>query len=307
MLFARSSFAGARLDAAAILIAMRLPFVVCALGAVACTTSGGARDAEVDAQAASLGLVQVDRPVAIGAPELSGDRASIHAAFARYHGVDAETLLDLLGGRATAMHLADYGDHCERGGQGWVAAPDAEVELIDVGAMDVSVEDAAASVRPRTFPELGVVAGVFYAEDASLGRRRADLDEYVVHAEGSEELGGFELRTVAPRGFQDVRLDGALPQFVAVTRERGLDVTWDAGDSGDRIEIELLAGGQTVSCVGRDDGALHVARELLETLSADDHGRLVVRRVRIQPADVAGLDTAIVGLSSTASVDVTLR
>lgn len=272
-----------------------------ALAVGACTAAGGADDAGAAAMAArsgSFGVIRIERESEFD-PEVSAPGAVLSAAFARYRGVDGRAVLALLGGRAADVETCRLAD----GEDVAFAAPGAAVDLIDVGDVEVRVAGTRTRMLARTFPDLaGVVGGVFYAEDATLGAARADVDEYTVAAEGGA-LPGFAVVAVAPPGFEEVLVDGVpAGEVEAIERAAGIDLAWDAGDPRDRVEIELAAAGQVLECVARDDGAFRIGAEALAWLGGDDAGRLVVQRVRTQPFDTAGLDAAWVSVASSRTV-----
>jgi hypothetical protein len=297
-------------------VRLSIVLIASALFGAACTSPGEAAPAEdvggaaLDSRSGSLGILQVERlgaaPGSLGAPP-----AQLGAAFARYQGLSGDAVVRLLGGRpSTAL------DAClVAGGElDGLASADASVELLDVGAIDVRVGDAEARLVPRTFPELArVAAGFFYAGDASLGAVRADVDAYTFRAEGSADLPGFEVAVPVPAELVDVRLDGAplteLPNGsgTLITRDRDLEVTWEGLDPRDQVEVELVSGGATVVCRARDDGAFRVPASALTPLSVDESARLVLRRVRVQPFDAAGVDVAYVRLASTRVFDAVVR
>lgn len=251
--------------------------------------------------------------------EPSSARTELSAAFARYRGLDSATVLGLLGGRSPAdleactfvgaddaLVAADVVDD-----RGW-----GEVELLDVGTMRVRVADTEASLSPRAFPDLAsVLAGVFYAGDASLAVARADADEYTFRADGSTEVPAFEAIVPAPAAPTDLRVDTVLVdaasieagQTLAAARDAGLDLTWAAADARDLIEIEIRSGGDVLACASRDDGQFRIGAESLATLAPDAAAAMIVRRVRVTPVDVPGLDDAFARIAITRELAIDLR
>ncbi len=280
--------------------------IAASLALAGCTAAGGADDAgaaAVAARAGSFGVVRIERETE-AEPELSTPRAVLSAAFARYRDVDGRAVLGLLGGRAAEVET------CRVSGadEGAFASPDAEVELLDLGDVEVRVAGTRTRMPSRTFPDLaGMVGGVFYGEDATLGAARADVDEYVVAAAG-RELPGFEVVAVAPPGFAELEIDRVpAGERAVVDRSLGIELEWDAGDPRDRVEIDLIAGGQVIECVARDDGAFRVDASMLGWLGADEDGRALVRRVRTQPFDASGLDVAWVAVAASHSFAIDVR
>jgi len=288
-----------------------LLLIASALFGAACTSPGeDSGGASLDSRAGSLGILQVER-LGGGTDTLDAPPAQLGAAFARYQGLSGDAVVRLLGGRPTTAMDACSVSGAELDG---LASSDASVELLDVGVIDVRVGDSEARLVPRTFPELArVAAGFFYAGDAELGVVRADLDAYTFHAEGSAELPGFEVAVPVPADLLEVRLDGVLVSeqvgetAALILRERDLEVSWEGLDPRDQVEVELVSGGATVVCRARDDGSFRVPAAALAPLTHDEAARLVMRRVRVQPFDAAGVDVAYVRLASTRVFDATIR
>src|SRR5690606_30799535 len=147
----------------------RLSTILGALLALAGCTSVEPAPA-MSALSGSVGVLHVER----SGGDTSG-RTVLRAAFARYPGIDGDTVVRLLGtGSVTpigacALLSPDEG----------LGADDADVELLDVGALHVAVAGTEARLSPRTFPDLAsVLAGVFYAGDAALAMPEPEVDEY---------------------------------------------------------------------------------------------------------------------------------
>lgn len=235
----------------------------------------------------------------------------LSAAFARYRGLDAPAVLGLLGsGAAAAPESCAYlgaddlvGAHDPLGSLG------AEVELLDVGTIQVRVADTEARLSPRAFPDLAsVIAGVFYAGDAELAVPRPGVDEYAFQAAGSHELPAFDAVVPAPTEARDLRVDGSLvTEPVVLSRDGGFDVAWAAGDARDTVEIEVRAHGDVLACAARDDGSFRVDADSLAILAPDPAATLRVRRVRVTPLDVPGVDDAYARVTVTRTLDVELR
>lgn len=288
-----------------------LVLIAFALFGAACTSPGeDTAAAALDSRAGSLGILQVER-VGGSADSLDAPPAQLGAAFARYQGLSGDSVVRLLGGRPASALEACTASGSELDG---LASAEASVELLDVGVIDVRVGETEARLVPRTFPELArVAAGFFYAGDAQLGAIRADVDAYTFRAEGSAELPGFEVAVPVPADLLEVRLDGVSVSgepgaaVALITRERDLDVSWEGLDPRDQVEVELVSAGATVVCRARDDGSFRVPAAALLPLTRDEGARLVMRRVRVQPFDAAGVDLAYVRLASTRVFDAVVR
>jgi hypothetical protein len=275
-----------------------------AAGVGACTAAGEpARTETLNAGAGSLGILQVERI----AGEVAAPSAQLGAAFARYRGLSGDAVVRLLGGRGESPRDACVLDAAS--GEPRLAADAARVELLDVGVIEVRTGEAAARLVPRAFPELArVAAGFFYAGDAAGFAPRPEVDEVAFHAEGSAELPGFDVAVPAPADLADVRIDG-LPAAdgVVLRRARDVDVSWEGGDPRDVVEIELISGDRTLVCRATDDGGLRVGAAQLGLLPEDPAARVVLRRVRVQPFDAAGVDVAYVRLATARAYDADVR
>jgi hypothetical protein len=283
------------------------PIALLLLAVGGCTAGGGVEDAgSMEAGAGSLGIVQVERFVGDD-PLVVHPRAVLGAAFAQYRGVDGRAVVALLGGQPIDTEQcrvvgADLGglDSVDdfAGGQ---------VELFDVGELEVGVAGTRARMLPRTFPDLaGSVTGAFYAEDATLAVVQPEQDEYVIRGNG--ERAGFEVLLVAPPGLQDLLVDG--DRAVDVTElTRGLDIAirWEAGDPRDRIEVALQAAGVELQCAARDDGHFVVPGELTTWLDADEGAGFLLRRVRREPFEAMDFDAAWASVATTQELRVSLR
>ena len=281
----------------------RLPLLASVFVSGACHSSGGDdAGAEIHSGAGSLALVSVERFVD---PDGGTMRVVAGAKVARYHRIGGEALLSLLGAETVELETCSSSS----GLTSPPVSPAAEVELLSVGQMTLKTGDAELMLEPRLFPALAATAsGWFYANDAEIVAPRVELDDVFLRAPGNEALGAFELAVAAPRELVDVQLDGsALVEVATIRRGDDLQITWEADDPRDRVEIELLAGGTVVSCACRDDGHFVIERSLLGGIDTDDNGALVLRRVRGAAFDMQGVDAAYARIATTRSEPLVLR
>jgi hypothetical protein len=273
---------------------------------VGCSTVDPDSGVETGALTGSVGVLHVERSGLDG-----NGRTVLRAAFARYQGIEGDAVLRLLGSRSAAelgsCELVDP--------SGATFAPDADVELLDVGGLYVSMADAEARLSPRTFPDLAsVLAGVFYAGDAALPMARPEIDEYRFEAEGGDEVGAFDVVVPAPAepsGLTLLGADGTSAvldgRLTEVARSGSLTLQWDSEDPRDLFELELSSGDRTLACLSRDEGSFRIAGEDIAMLQADPEARLLVRRVRISPFDAPGIDAAFARVAAAISIPVALR
>ena len=298
-----------------------------------CSTAEPA-SVETGALSGSVGVLHVERSATDGT-----GRTTLRAAFARYQGIDGDSVLRLLGsGSAAELGSCALVDPVDTLG----AEPaDVEllVELLDVGALHVAVADTEARLSPRTFPDLAsVLAGVFYAGvytgdtytgdaytgdaytgntytgDAALAMPEPEVDEYRFLAEGGVEVGAFEVIVPAPAAVAGLELVGADGTFAGldgrlteITRAGALTLQWDGDDPRDLVEIELASGVQTLTCVAHDEGSFRIAAEDVALLDASADARLLVRRVRVSPFDAAGIDLAFARVAAVRSFPLAVR
>jgi hypothetical protein len=279
--------------------------VICLLFLVGCSSVDPAVGGPSELSG-SVGVLHVERSEVEG----SG-RTVLRAAFARYQGIDGDSVVRLLGsGAAAELGSCEVVDPSEV-----IADENADVELLDVGALHVSVADTEARLSPRTFPDLAsVLAGVFYAGDAPLAMPRPEVDEYRFEAEGGVEVGAFEVVVPAPAELSNVTLAGADGTSAAldgrlaeITRAGSLTLQWDSEDPRDYVEIELAAGDKTLACLGRDDGSFRIVASDVARLTSDGQARLVVRRVRVSPFDAPGIETAFARVAAARSFPLSVR
>jgi hypothetical protein len=269
--------------------------------------ASGATEGGVSALEGTVGVLEIDRRV-------DDEGALLTAAFARYHGLAESDVVSLVSSGARAEL-----DTCTVV-QGDVPLPlEADVELVDVGAIDVHLAyaDAATALGgstdssrlvARTFPDVAsVMAGVFYAGEAVLPLPQAERVSYVVRATGGRSVGAFQVSVAAPPEV-DVHVYGDATG--AVARDRALDFSWVpalTASAPDVVEIELASHGGTVVCSAADDGSFRVEPATLAHLGADSDAELVVRRVRTRAFGAAGLDSAFARIAITRTERIVVR
>ena len=274
-----------------------------ALSAGGCTAAASDPENVIASREASLGILQIER-VANGHD--TSAQAELGAAFARYRGVGAMDVADLLGAHrgASVETCSDIRDDAAN-----FAAPDATVDLVNIGPIDVTLGANATHLVPRTFPELArVAAGFFYAGDAELGAPIPEIDEYVFRAEGTPEIGAFEVAVASPDDLNDLRVDGQMPSdAVVVARGTSPVMTWNAGDPNDVVQIEARTSRVAFACSTKDSGTFTVPALWTQKLSGGETGTLVVRRLRTQAFDARGVDEAFVRLATTRNFSLIAR
>ncbi len=223
------------------------------------------------------------------------------AKVARYSGLDGSSVLKLLG-----ADMRD-GEGCSSTGRldGLAIAPEARVELLSVGPLALRVGDVTHALSPQLFPDLATTAsGWFYAGDTELPAR-AEGDEYALAARGERGVGRFELAVGAPGEVQGLELGGVkIDGAASLTRARDVNLTWEPEDLNDRVEIEIYAGGEVLSCSARDDGQFVLPHAKLASLEQDAQAQLILRRVRVISTEMQGIETAYVRIATSRTLPV---
>jgi hypothetical protein len=286
-----------------VLVSRRLLLPVLCAVSVACTdSSGDDAGAVLDSREGSLALLQLERFTDSEAPL---PRLVVGAKIARYRAIDGEALLRLLGADARDL------DTCSvAGGLGELdLGPDARVELLSVGEISLRGDDTQSTLSPRLFPALATTAsGWFYAGEAEIALPRPELDEYVLAAPGEAGLGAFEVALGAPPAVSGLALSGpSVDSALALDRSGAVDISWEADDTGDRLELEVYAGGSMMACTLRDDGHFALNLPQLAALEADENASLVVRRVRVAALDMHGIQSAYARVASSRTLSLQVR
>ena len=255
---------------------------------VGCTGAGPEVALDADIAAHSEGIVFVER-VSDG----SGARVHVGGRFFRSQGVRVESLPELVGAPPSAAVTGCT----ERASMGEGADPtQAEVQLLDVGAIDARAEALVARMAPHRLPDLwNVVSGVVYGLDGDLP---AGAWQFTGAGDPVTQRGAFDVSGAPPDPIANLRLgDDALPlpsgQAVVLPRRGGLSLRWARGASSDRVAV-VFEGAGTLSCGARDDGTFDLdghqgdrVRELLR-----QGGTISVHRLRVIPFAMAGISRA---------------
>jgi hypothetical protein len=287
--------------------AARALLVVCVAACAAifvagCTSQGvEGRGAPIASDTGGVAVVRIERTTSSVAGETNVD-----AVFARYQGIGADEVLELLGWPSRDDALV---------GCRWDATsdvdlpPHAAVDLLDVGPLALDLAGEVLTVEGRLFPSVSsLVAGTIYADSVSLPFRDGEGLEYRVSADGLGDVGQLEGVLPAPDAPSSVTWDSRpLEPGMTLDRDAHVGVQWDAGDPHDRVEIGLRAGGRHLRCGASDDGSFQIRVEALAAMPADPAAMLTVARVRREPLDVTGIDEAWARIVARRAVPVVLR
>jgi len=297
-------------------------FAVVALSA--CATADPVPEAGPDARG-SFAVLQVERVRFDGA--LPGERFEhfeIGGRVARFSGLDREEAAALIGfGELSGPEEVDA---CEPptpvlpneelvGG----VLERSEIELLDVGTIEVRAGDRSLSLEPQSFPGLlNLLQGAVYGASEGEGIAWEPGAEWSFAARGASGVGPFDAVTEAPEELVVQRVGSDDPSVVSPVVERGVDLPlrWEAGPSArdDVVRIELawtqLGTEMRLACAASDDGAFVVPAGILRQLpdgALVASPRLLVRRERRRGFGALGLDEGVVVVSLAESFDVRVR
>lgn len=262
------------------------PLIVAA-GVYGCTGAGPDAALDADVAARTEGVVFVERVT-----EAGGSRVHVGGRFFRSQGVAAESLPDLVGAPPSwaSVGCAEQGAMAEA-----LDSSHAEVQLLDVGAIDARADAFTARMSPHRLPDLwNVVSGVVYGLDGDLP---AGAWQFTAAGDPTSARGAFDVSGAPPEAISDLRVgDAVVPHqasAIALPRRGGLALRWSRGAATDRVAV-VFEGSGTLSCGARDDGSLDLdvasadrVRELLR-----QGGTLSVHRLRTVPFAVSGIDRA---------------
>jgi len=251
-------------------------------------TSAYTEDAgtELASSQSSLALLSLERSAGSDTdlPHLAAS-----AKVARFRGIDGEGLLKLLGAEPRDLESCGAAASLDED-----VSASAQVDLLSVGTITVRLGGTQHSLAPRLFPALATTAaGWFYAGGLELPAQLGGNEEFVLSAAGEAGQGRFEVLGATPAEVQGLSLSGVpIEADVVLGRGEAAELRWEPEGAGDRIDLEIVSGGSALSCAARDDGQFSLSRAQLRLLEADDNASLVVRRVRVLPVEMAGIETA---------------
>ena len=287
-----------------------------------CGTADPAPEAGPDARG-SFALMRVERAHFDGA--LLGERFAhfeIGGRVVRYSGMGREETAAVLG-TGDLMEPEEL-DACE------APAPvlpreemvgdqleGSEIELVDVGVVDVRAGDRSLVLEPQSFPGLmSLLQGAIYGTTDGEGVPWEAGADWTFAARGASGIGGFEVTTDAPDELVVLRIGADDPTVARPLVERALDlpIRWEAGRHDDVVSIEIdwaqLGTEMRLRCAAADDGAFVVPASMLRQLpdpSILTSPRVVVRRERRRPFAAAGLDEGLLVVSLEETFDARVR
>lgn len=193
----------------------------------------------------------------------------------------------------------------------------ADIELVDVGVIDVRSPERAFALEPQSFPGLmSLLQGAIYGTTEGEGVAWQSGVDWTFGAKGASGIGPFEVSADAPDELVVLRIGPDDPTMTAPTVERALDlpVRWEAGQREDVVRIELawtqLGTEMRLRCAATDDGSFSVPASLLRQLpdaSLVGSLRVAVTRERRRPFGATGLDEGVLLVSLAETFEARLR
>ncbi len=246
-----------------------------ALTAFGC--SAQTADYTTDADTGSThALISIERSTAVDTDNAT--RAGALAGFLHTPAdVDAQAALGVVG---LAQKLPKPGQ-CATLPEGARLSSMGHVELLEAGDISVDVGGTATTLAPRAFPTVtDQVSGVMYTTRDCSEPLPAGA-HYTIRTSGGLSVAPLTLDADAPAQLDGVTVGGLpLSDVGALSTSQPVDVTWNVGQPGDLVYVELsrIDGSSSTLCSFRDDVGSGTIPAGMVTPSHS--GRLSLHRVR---------------------------
>ncbi|MBI2897221.1 MAG: hypothetical protein HYY06_26930 [Deltaproteobacteria bacterium] len=241
---------------------------------------------------------------------------------ARFSGIERERVAAILGidgldepveldscDAPTALSLADDVAVEEMGR--------AEIDLVDVGPIDVRAGSRSLRLEPQSFPGLlDVLSGAVYGADEREGIEWSSGADYSFLAGGALDIGSFEAVGSAPDELVVLRVGGDDPTLGTAAIERQLDLLlrWEPGDQRDTLRVDLtwsqLGTEMRLECNAIDDGAFVIPASVLRQVPEGAFAvspRVTMHRVRRRSFAAPGLDEGVLLFEQSETFPVRIR
>jgi len=256
-------------------------------------------------QGSTHALVAVDR--SRSAKRSSDVRAGALASFARIPAtVDTTTALELIGLDAQLPDLNRCAVRDAGRDPSTPLSPFDRVELLAAGNVSVVVGSEETVLAPRVFPTVtDMISGVVYTTRDLAAEPLPAGQAYVIRTGGSPELDPLELGVDAPQEPASVAVGGVpLAELQSLAVSHGLEVTWEGGDAGDIVYVELSAEGVPCTVCAYDD-APGVGSVPAEAFAGSGEGRIAVHRVRSRVFEAPDIERGELRFDFEIAADVT--
>ncbi len=221
-------------------------------------------------------------------------QVQVGARFVRYSGISSNALGELLGFPTSSERLGCL----VRDTSATTAEPPsrAQVQLLDVGRLEVQTEHDGILLEPRRLPDLfHVVSGVVYAGE---GAFTGNTWHFRADGSSASRVPSFSLSAAGPEPLTSITLGTSVLSAVEASHgvslaEGSIALRWPAGESGDRVMIELTSpSAPSIVCVADDAlGAFEIERSWRDRMSAHDTV-MVLHRLRSRSFTLASMEHA---------------
>lgn len=274
---------------------MHRPVVKLALGlasalALACGAADSAAPGASESLQAVLSIERLEHASQEEAPSASAlaEFVILPAEADAHETLDAAGLRAQLPGRTGCVESA-LGDVGARGVQGAeangralaLAFPE-PLELLEAGDVSIDADGVVTRLALNLFPPSGSASGVIYTTPDLSAQPLPAGAPYAIVATGSAVIPPLTIRGEAPSSLRDLTLAGVpLERVTSLLSGQPLDFTWQEGDAGDAVYVEVTDTERSILCGFADgNGSGTVPGALTSKFSPDAMVRLSVHRVR---------------------------
>jgi hypothetical protein len=256
-------------------------------GALACSANPEAYTADADS-GSTHALISVERSTTVG--ELEAPRAAALAGFVRVPPiVDAKSVMNLVG-LGLELPAAGQCARATRGPDGTTPlAPLGRVEFLEAGDVTLNAGGSATVLAPRAFPTVtDLVSGVVYTTRDRSAEPLPAGERYALRTEGTLAIPPLSVSERAPAALEGVTIGGLpLAEVSSIVATRPIDLTWNVGEAGDVVYVELSSGDGAAStvCTFRDEAGAGT----VPPLSQDAVGAGTVELHRARSREFAGV------------------
>jgi hypothetical protein len=131
------------------------------------------------------------------------------------------------------------------------------VEFLEAGDVTLNAGGSATVLAPRTFPTVtNLVSGVVYTTRDRSAEPLPAGERYALRTEGTLAIPPLSVSERAPAALDGITVGGVpLAEVSSIVTARPIDLTWNVGEAGDVVYVELSNGDGAVStvCAFRDE------------------------------------------------------
>ena len=184
-----------------------------------------------------------------------------------------------------------------------------QLELLDVGGVEISTKDSAAKLIARAFPTVpDSIAGLMYTSRDVTNVQWAPGVEYGVRTSGGPMVPALSLVAQAPGGLTSVTVGGTpLAMVSTLVLDQPIDLTWSVGNANDVVWVELTSrdASSGAVCAFNDDAGTGTLPA--QTGFESGPGTLTIHRSHSVEFSGDGVEHGTVRFDSAVSQSVDLR